>query len=114
MNGNTRYDGLFHRDNKAGLNKVNNDDFEFSGNYDQSDINYLSEKITISIGDEIRDSSLFLSSMNDTFSNTNVTLRGIMKNMKCVAKQQNIGWFHFFLFIFFICILFWGLLYFRF
>ncbi|KAG5519558.1 hypothetical protein PMAC_001713 [Pneumocystis sp. 'macacae'] len=97
MNNDARYDGLFHRENKAGLSKTHNDDFQFFDNYDQYEINHLSEKvktlkdITISIGDEIRDSSIFLSSVNDTFSSTNATLRGIMKNMKYMTKQQNIG-----------------------
>ncbi|KAG4302368.1 hypothetical protein PCK1_001350 [Pneumocystis canis] len=118
-----RYDGLFRRESKTGLSKTkyeqidehkhypllnrqyDNGDLEFFENHDEYDINNLSEKIrtlkdiTISIGHEIRDSSLCLSSMNETFFNTKYTLRGIMKNMKRMTKRQNIGWFHFLLFI---------------
>ncbi|KAG5440840.1 hypothetical protein PCK2_000139 [Pneumocystis canis] len=118
-----RHDGLFRRESKTGLSKIkhiqinehkhfpldrqydNNGGFEFFENHDEYDINNLSEKIktlkdiTISIGYEIRDSSVCLSSMNESFFNTKYTLHGIMKNMKRMTKRQNITWFHFLLFI---------------
>ncbi|KAG5436958.1 hypothetical protein PCANB_001368 [Pneumocystis canis] len=111
------YDGLFRRESKTGLSKTkyeqidehkhypllnrqyDNGDLEFFENHDEYDINNLSEKIrtlkdiTISIGHEIRDSSLLYSLFlkNETFFNTKYTLRGIMKNMKRMTKRQNIG-----------------------
>ncbi|KTW26433.1 hypothetical protein T552_02913 [Pneumocystis carinii B80] len=87
MSSKTRYNGLFHRENRSSLSKTkysqidqdiyhsyfdqqyDSNSFGFSGNQNEYDIDHLSSKIktlkdiTISIGDEIRESSVFLSSM---------------------------------------------------
>ncbi|QSL66523.1 hypothetical protein MERGE_000903 [Pneumocystis wakefieldiae] len=102
MSSKTKYNGLFHRENKSSLSKTkypqfdqdiyhssfdqqyNSNSFGFSGNQNDYDIDHLSSKIkalkdiTISIGDEIRESSVFLSSMNDKFSSTRVMLNVCM------------------------------------
>ena len=49
-------------------------------------------QITVSIGDEIRSSSSLAESMNDSFDNTRVRLRGTMNRMLRMAKKTGVGW----------------------
>ncbi|CAD6582228.1 MAG: protein transport protein bet1 [Alectoria sarmentosa] len=52
----------------------------------------ISAKITVSIGDEIRASSSLADTMNDSFDNTRVRLRGTMNRMLRMAKKTGVGW----------------------
>ena len=49
-------------------------------------------QITVSIGDEIRSSSSLADSMNDSFDNTRVRLRGTMNRMLRMAEKTGVGW----------------------
>jgi len=49
-------------------------------------------QLTISIGDEIRSSSSLASTMNDSFDNTRVRLRGTMNRMLRMAEKTGVGW----------------------
>ncbi|CAF9922969.1 MAG: protein transport protein bet1 [Alectoria fallacina] len=48
--------------------------------------------ITVSIGDEIRSSSSLADTMNDSFDNTRVRLRGTMNRMLRMAEKTGVGW----------------------
>ncbi|KAL8937702.1 MAG: hypothetical protein Q9216_004297 [Gyalolechia sp. 2 TL-2023] len=48
--------------------------------------------ITVAIGDEIRDSSKLADTMNDSFDNTRVRLRGTMNRMLRMAEKTGVGW----------------------
>ncbi|KAK0508246.1 hypothetical protein JMJ35_009330 [Cladonia borealis] len=48
--------------------------------------------ITIAIGTEIRTSSSLADSMNDSFDNTRVRLRGTMNRMLRMAERTGVGW----------------------
>lgn len=49
-------------------------------------------QLTISIGDEIRSSSSLADTMNDSFDNTRVRLRGTMTRMLRMAEKTGVGW----------------------
>ena len=49
-------------------------------------------KMTIAIGDEIRDSSALAEKMNDSFDNTRLRLRGTMNRMLLMAERTGVGW----------------------
>ena len=49
-------------------------------------------KITVAIGDEIRDSTKFAESMNTTFENTQARLKGTMNRMLRMAEKTGVGW----------------------
>lgn len=49
-------------------------------------------QLTISIGDEIRSSSSLADTMNDSFDNTRVRLRGTMARMLRMAEKTGVGW----------------------
>lgn len=51
-----------------------------------------SPQITVSIGDEIRSSSSLADTMNDSFDNTRVRLRGTMNRMLRMAEKTGVGW----------------------
>lgn len=60
-------------------------------------------KLTVAIGDEIRDSSALTEKMNDTFDGTKVRLRTTMNRMLIMAEKSGIPWkvwFSFFLAVF--------------
>ncbi|KAL8837359.1 MAG: hypothetical protein Q9176_005777 [Flavoplaca citrina] len=48
--------------------------------------------ITVAIGDEIRDSSKLADTMNNSFDNTRVRLRGTMNRMLRMAEKTGVGW----------------------
>ena len=48
--------------------------------------------ITVAIGDEIRSSSSLTDTMNDSFDNTRVRLRGTMNRMLRMAEKTGVGW----------------------
>ncbi|KAH0842014.1 hypothetical protein AYO21_03028 [Fonsecaea monophora] len=50
------------------------------------------KSLTVAIGDEIRDSSQLAQSINDTFENTGVRLRGTMRRMLRMAERTGVGW----------------------
>lgn len=52
----------------------------------------LLPQITVSIGDEIRSSSSLADTMNDSFDNTRVRLRGTMNRMLRMAEKTGVGW----------------------
>ncbi|KAL6720300.1 protein transport protein bet1 [Lecanora helva] len=52
----------------------------------------LSPQLTVSIGDEIRSSSSLADTMNDSFDNTRVRLRGTMNRMLVMAEKTGVGW----------------------
>ena len=52
----------------------------------------LSTQITVAIGDEIRDSSKLADTMNNSFDNTRVRLRGTMNRMLRMAEKTGVGW----------------------
>ncbi|WPH01190.1 Hypothetical protein R9X50_00402600 [Acrodontium crateriforme] len=59
--------------------------------------------ITVQIGDEIRDSTAFAETMNNSFEATSKRLRGTMNRMLVMAQKTGVGWrvwLGFFLFIF--------------
>jgi blocked-early-in-transport protein 1 len=49
-------------------------------------------KMTVAIGDEIRESSALAEKMNDTFDQTRVRLRGTMNRMLVMAERSGISW----------------------
>ena len=48
--------------------------------------------LTVSIGDEIRSSSVLADKMNDNFDSTRVRLRGTMNRMLKMAEKTGVGW----------------------
>ncbi|KAL8963964.1 MAG: hypothetical protein Q9197_007043, partial [Variospora fuerteventurae] len=63
--------------------------------------------ITLAIGDEIRDSSKLTDTMNDSFDNTRLRLRGTMNRMLRMAEKTGVGWRVWFGFFGAVCVLFW-------
>ncbi|KAL0637638.1 protein transport protein bet1 [Maublancomyces gigas] len=63
--------------------------------------------ITEAIGEEVRSSSSLVASMNDSFDNTRVRLRGTMNNMMRMAKTTGVGWRAWLLFIMAVAVIFW-------
>lgn len=64
-------------------------------------------QITEAIGEEVRSSSSLVASMNDSFDNTRVRLRGTMNNMMRMAKTTGVGWKAWLLFIMAVAATFW-------
>lgn len=52
----------------------------------------MAKKMTVAIGDEIRDSSALADKMNDTYDMTRVRIRGTMNRMKVMAQRTGVGW----------------------
>ena len=50
------------------------------------------KQLSIAIGDEIRDSSSLAASINDSFENTSVRLKGTMRRMLRMADRTGVGW----------------------
>ena len=50
------------------------------------------KQLTMAIGDEIRDSSTFASTLNDQFENSSVRLKGTMRRMLRMAEKTGVGW----------------------
>jgi len=46
----------------------------------------------MAIGEEIRESSSLAASINDSFENTSVRLKGTMKRMLRMADSTGVGW----------------------
>ncbi|KAL9601664.1 MAG: hypothetical protein Q9219_002384 [cf. Caloplaca sp. 3 TL-2023] len=63
--------------------------------------------ITVAIGDEIRDSSKLADTMNDSFDNTRVRLRGTMNRMLRMAEKTGVGWRVWLGFLAAVVLLFW-------
>ena len=67
---------------------------------DQNDaqVSTLSSKVrmlkdmTVNIGDEIRSSSSLADTMNDSFDNTRIRLKGTMNRMLRMAEKTGVGW----------------------
>jgi blocked-early-in-transport protein 1 len=55
--------------------------------------------VTVKIGEEIRDSSNFMDTMNENFANTRVYLGGTVRRMQRMAERQGVGWFAFMMFL---------------
>ncbi|RWA12242.1 hypothetical protein EKO27_g2869 [Xylaria grammica] len=49
-------------------------------------------RMTVAIGDEIRDSTALAEKMNDTFDSTRLRLRGTMNRMLLMAERTGVGW----------------------
>ena len=56
-------------------------------------------QVTVRIGEEIRDSSNLMDTMNENFSNTRTYLSGTMRRMQRMAERQGVGWFAFMIFL---------------
>lgn len=65
------------------------------------------KEITEAIGDEVRSSSTLMASMNDSFDNTRIRLRGTMNSMLRMAKRAGVGWKAWALFLVAVVGLFW-------
>lgn len=50
------------------------------------------KQLSIAIGDEIRDSSSLAQTINDSFENTSVRLKGTMRRMLRMADRTGVGW----------------------
>ena len=50
------------------------------------------KQLTIAIGDEIRESSSMAQTINDSFENTSVRLKGTMRRMLRMAEKTGVGW----------------------
>lgn len=50
------------------------------------------KQLSIAIGDEIRDSSSLAATINDSFENTSVKLKGTMRRMLRMAERTGVGW----------------------
>lgn len=50
------------------------------------------KQLSMAIGDEIRDSSSLAASINDSFENTSVRLKGTMRRMLRMAERTGVGW----------------------
>lgn len=55
-------------------------------------LSLMPSQLTVSIGDEIRSSSSLADTMNDSFENTRVRLRGTMNRMLRMAEKTGVGW----------------------
>ncbi|KAK9380204.1 uncharacterized protein V2V93DRAFT_359724 [Kockiozyma suomiensis] len=70
----------------------------------------LLKDITVKIGEEVRDSSKFMGSLEDGFDNTKLRLKGTYKRMMRMAERSGVGWrawVAFFLFVFLIFVWVW-------
>ena len=67
----------------------------------------LNRQITLAIGDEIRDSSALADTMNNSFDNTRVRLRGTMNRMLRMAERTGVGWRVWIIFFAAVTVLFW-------
>ncbi|KAL7267069.1 protein transport protein bet1 [Rhizina undulata] len=63
--------------------------------------------ITEAIGEEVRSSSTLVASMNDSFDNTRIRLRGTMNNMLRMAERSGVGWRAWVVFILAVIGVFW-------
>jgi blocked early in transport 1 len=63
----------------------------------------LLKNVTVKIGEEIRDSSSLMDTMNENFANTRVYLSGTVRRMQRMAERQGVGWF---VFMIFLCLVF--------
>jgi len=63
--------------------------------------------ITTAIGVEVETSNRLIDSMNDTFENTRVKIRGTMTRMLRMAQNSGVGWKIWGLFFVAVCLLFW-------
>ncbi|KAL4243056.1 t-SNARE coiled-coil homology domain-containing protein [Abortiporus biennis] len=59
----------------------------------------LLKDITIGIGNEVRDSTIQLSQMNDAFSETSGILAGTFRRMNNMAERQGCRWLWYILFL---------------
>lgn len=50
------------------------------------------QQITVSIGNEIRESTSLADSMNENFEGTRLRLKGTMKRMMRMAERTGVGW----------------------
>lgn len=50
------------------------------------------KQLSIAIGDEIRESSSLAQTINDSFENTSVKLKGTMRRMLRMAEKTGVGW----------------------
>ena len=50
------------------------------------------KQLTMAIGEEIRDSSSLAESINTSFENTGVRLKGTMRRMLRMAERTGVGW----------------------
>ncbi|KAL6304207.1 hypothetical protein BKA93DRAFT_696509, partial [Sparassis latifolia] len=62
------------------------------------------KEITVGIGNEVRDSTVQLSQMNDAFSETSGILAGTFRRMNNMAERQGCRWLWY---IVFLIIVFW-------
>ncbi|KAI5291077.1 protein transport protein bet1 [Ascosphaera aggregata] len=58
----------------------------------ENQLTNLWKKITLAIGDEVRDSTALAEKMNDTFDSTRVKLRGTMNRMLRMAEKTGVAW----------------------
>ncbi|KAF2229919.1 hypothetical protein EV356DRAFT_527170 [Viridothelium virens] len=63
--------------------------------------------LTVSIGDEIRDSTALAEKMNDSFDSTRVRLRGTMNRMLRMAERSGVSWKIWLAFFGAVILLFW-------
>ncbi|MBW0527241.1 hypothetical protein O181_066956 [Austropuccinia psidii MF-1] len=59
----------------------------------------LLKEISVNIGTEVKDSTKFLSTMNDTFSEATGLLSGTFRKMNRMAKTQTGRWWYWLLFL---------------
>jgi len=64
------------------------------------------KNVTVKIGEEIRDSSGLMDTMNENFANTKVYLSGTVRRMQRMAERQGVGWFAFMIFLCLVFIIF--------
>lgn len=50
------------------------------------------KQLSMAIGDEIRESSSLAQTINDSFENTSVKLKGTMRRMLRMAEKTGVGW----------------------
>lgn len=70
--------------------------------YTQLTMLHFGSQITISIGNEVRDSTKMLNGMNDTFDTTQGFLAGTFKRMNVMAAKQGGRWWYWMLFLIFV------------
>ncbi|KAH9005984.1 hypothetical protein EDB86DRAFT_3071045 [Lactarius hatsudake] len=62
----------------------------------------LGAKITIGIGNEVRESTVQLSQMNDAFAETSGILAGTFRRMNNMADRQGCRWLWYIIFLIFV------------
>jgi len=62
----------------------------------------LLKEITIGIGNEVRDSTIQLSQMNDAFAETSGILSGTFRRMNNMAQRQGCRWLWYIIFLIFV------------